>query len=143
MVSLAVFSDDKLAQELHLLCKTFPWIFQQEARIFESFDKTHFVLRIPSAGTFVVREDSNQMQNIRLFLSSVRELCGSAGCKEISDLVTTRLELLRSIQRGGAVIFRAISDYPRDMDESDLVSLREVLPNSDNMFIEFDEPILT
>lgn len=141
MVTFTVFADLKLAQDLHLMCKSFPWVFQQEAKIFESFEKTHFVLRIPHAGTIVVREDSNQMQNIKIFLSAVRDICGSAGSNEISELVTTKLELLRSIQRGGAVVFRALSDYPRDMDEDDLVSLSAILPSSDSMFIEFDDSV--
>lgn len=132
-MAVTVFSDSRLVDKIQSLCEVFPWAFQQEAKLFESPNKTHFVLRIPHVGTIVIREESNPFENLNFFLSAVQNVCGSAGRNEIINLYTSKQELLRSCQRGGATVFRALTDYPRDIDDNNLVSLREILPNSEDI----------
>jgi len=125
----AVFTDANLVEKFNIVCRTFPWAFQQEGKIFEAFHKPHFVLRIPFAGAIVIREavTGSSLENTKTFIGAVSELCGKDAAAEIGSLVSRKSEIIRALERGGASIFRSIDDFPRDLEDGELVSLSELI----------------
>jgi hypothetical protein len=107
------------------LSEIFPWLLKRESSIFEAFDKLHVVFRVGRGDPVVIREGEYTLTNTKTYLNSLINAGGSV--IELLELCTIDSDLKRAINKGGAVVFRSLRDLPKELDQSDIISLSEAL----------------
>lgn len=116
------------------LCHSLPFVLKSESEIFYHKSSSHFILRIPSLGNLVIKEDLHGYQNLSLFIEKLKDFSMNldfdnhpAIISTTNHLVTRKYDFFRVSKNGGTCIFRHINEIPRDIPNQEMISIQEIL----------------